>query len=424
MPGARLVGRPPAIGVGGARGFGAARGVLGIARSVQGEAQIKTGPGPAPRDPVVQGGQLLPPGRQVRLGLNHRCPGVQVFVGDTGQLVAVFAERPQRGLVHPGFDHSAAPVAADEPHRDLKPRVEFTPEVISHRAERTDRLGGDHLPLSGAVRKGYASHGPSHVEDPDLLMVCRGHSFGTTVGPTQGPLHVALAGGDPDLAQEHVADLHSRRTLDGQGLGPGGCRGGQLDLPAATRSRAGQDRLAAPTGPDRHPLPRVVPAPDRHDRLSLQDHVIAEDCWQSQLTRRGGRQSEPGRREQTKSWDHVQSSGRKGAQSCQARPGDPDRSSLRGRSSLWVQALMTAVPGPFPSRFGGSQTSRAGALHAPRPGRSASQTTTNRKPTRILRRQRDMRGRSRITSPSQLPGRLSPPLQGGRSLRRRISPIR
>ena len=101
------------------------------------------------------------------------------------------------------------------------------------------------------------------------------------------PLHVRLAGGHPDLADEHIFkdDLLAVAAGDGH-LGRLGVRLQRLQLerPLTVLTGFGADLLACEL--DRDLRAGLAPAPDREIHLPLQDHVIAEG--RAQLDREHG----------------------------------------------------------------------------------------------------------------------------------------
>ncbi|BAM04427.1 putative transposase [Phycisphaera mikurensis NBRC 102666] len=234
--------------------------------------------GPAGGVAGFPGGERLRPGRGV--------------VGRGGRRVVRFDQRrglrraAQRGPRRPGGGGRAAPAGVEDAHGHAGLGVQLAGEVVGDGAEAggVARLGPP--PGRGRGRVGgLRRRGPLDLQVThagDRLRV-RGPA---AVGAGDGPLHVALARGDPDLAEEHVVDplRHLGESRRGQAdhvdrVRPARRLRRELHREAAVVAGDGLRRgQLAPAVEQRHadPAARDVGPEDRHRPVPLQHGVAAE----------------------------------------------------------------------------------------------------------------------------------------------------
>jgi hypothetical protein len=158
-------------------------------------------------------------------------------------------------------------------------------------AEALDRLRRGRFPRAFEIAFELLCPDLRHRDEPDERMTRSGSLEVARVGLPERPSHVGLAGAHPDLAHEHI--LHDARA------GPGDLdrlrsrvRGHrrQLDLPAAIAAGLRGRHLAGEC--HRNDGAGSIPAPDRIRLFLLQDHVIADDGGQFQLSPKQGTEQE------------------------------------------------------------------------------------------------------------------------------------
>jgi hypothetical protein len=107
------------------------------------------------------------------------------------------------------------------------------------------------------------------------------------------PLHVGLAGGEPDLADEDIADHDHVGAGDGElgGHGRGG-RGLEVNDPAAVCAGGGADLLAQKI--DGHAFTGGGLAPDGQGFVALEDGVVLKERREGDLGagERGGEEKD------------------------------------------------------------------------------------------------------------------------------------
>ena len=119
---------------------------------------------------------------------------------------------------------------------------------------------------------------------------------------TDGPLHVRLAGADPDLADEHVGEGDGVVALDGYRERAARFLGRQFDGPFAVvvgNARRGITGAQC----DRDLLAHVGPAPHGNRLLALENHVVAEDVRHTDIGGAGRRHAERGQADKEDSGD-------------------------------------------------------------------------------------------------------------------------
>ena len=129
---------------------------------------------------------------------------LQLLVG--GELVTL----------HPGFGGAAAPGVVDQAHRHAKRLVELPAEEIADGGKITHRLGRARRPRAVEVPLRLLRAPVRHGDQPDVGKLRGGLLEVGVVGVVDAPLHVRLAGADPDLADEHVVERDRVLALDGE----------------------------------------------------------------------------------------------------------------------------------------------------------------------------------------------------------------
>ncbi len=262
---------------------------------------------PVPDDPVDVV-SLIGEGR----GQDHRLP-FGVVVEDGREVLGVgvrhahtrepFEDRT--GLRHrlegrtgrPRLGGGSPPRSVDQTDRHIERPLQRAAEVVRDRREAGGRgtIADDPRPLHIVLRLGHTGH--RRVEHPDLRVVRRREVDVGLAAPVEGPLHVGLAGAQPDFAHQHVRDdpllrLEIARHRHGPDAkisrGARGGQGGQADHPPTGGVGAGPGRRTIDAlQRDPHLLAGQGPAPDRHFPPLLQDHAVGEDRRQFQSRPRG-----------------------------------------------------------------------------------------------------------------------------------------
>lgn len=113
------------------------------------------------------------------------------------------------------------------------------------------------------------------------------------VGEADGPLHVGLAGAEPDIADDDVAEGDGVGAVHDE-VGRVGLDGhrGEVDAPVAVAVGLGGEGLAAEGDGDL--LAAAGGAPDRDDGLALEDGVVGEDGGELHLGAERGGEGEGG----------------------------------------------------------------------------------------------------------------------------------
>ncbi len=202
----------------------------------------------------------------------------------------LFRHRLQRVEARPGMDARAAVSRFDEPDRLLREVVDLAPKIKAGGGEAGPLCAAcepvhvaDH-PLSG--QRGVRRRGRDvgfrlgrdpfrHAKEPDLRLVhllelSRRHER------ADAEFHVRLPGAKPDIADQHVVKRNRVFARDSHIYR----RGGRGELRQFHRPRAvlvcDRRRLVA-AGCHGHALAGSCRAPDRHARVALQHHVVAEN---------------------------------------------------------------------------------------------------------------------------------------------------
>src|SRR5690606_34621643 len=101
--------------------------------------------------------------------------------------------------------------------------------------------------------------------------------------------HVGLAGGEPDFADDHVADGVGVGALNNEvATGGGGGQRGEVDAPAAVGAGGGGEGLAGEA--HRDAFAGVGGAPDGHGFFALEHGSVAEDGGEGDGRRQGAEQ--------------------------------------------------------------------------------------------------------------------------------------
>ena len=193
----------------------------------------------------------------------------------------------------PALDAAAAPRAVDDPHGNAQHIVEHLgKEIADGRAQRR-RLGRKFVPASGDTLFGriggrfrnlHIADLPAPGVGPGDDLVGAGH--GAVVESQNAHLHIALAGGKPDFADQNVVQLDLAVAGNRDALRLVTARRGlQHHLPAAVVT-ALRSHPGAPRGIDLHRRMRIGPAPKFHIRILLQHHIVADNLRKGDL--RGG----------------------------------------------------------------------------------------------------------------------------------------
>src|SRR5690606_26450263 len=129
------------------------------------------------------------------------------------------------GFVHPGLECAAAPGAVDDADGRIQRAVQGDGEVAGDGAEFAGAFRGGGRPAAVGGGEGDGGGVALDVEVADEREAGGGDFFPGIGGVAEGPFHVGLAGGEPDLADEHVAhddgvfpahDEFARRSGGGQ----------------------------------------------------------------------------------------------------------------------------------------------------------------------------------------------------------------
>src|SRR5690606_21664104 len=112
------------------------------------------------------------------------------------------------GGIDPGLDGRAAPVAADDADGDAGELMDVLGEVVADGGEVAGGGGRGDLPgiaIDGDRRGGLVGDGLLDLDVTDQREAGGGGDVDRLVeGAVDRPLHVGLAGGDPDLADDDV----------------------------------------------------------------------------------------------------------------------------------------------------------------------------------------------------------------------------
>lgn len=182
----------------------------------------------------------------------------------------------------PGFGSAATPGVVDEADGDVEHLVEDATVEEAHGAEVADGGRGAGLPGAFEVVLGFLGADLRDGDEADVGEFGRGDFEVGVPGGTDGPLHVGLAGAEPDFADEHVGEIAGGGTLDGD-FGRLGVRGDGVegDSPFAIGTGFRSLGLAGEGNFDFGA--RGIPAPDGIGVLLLEHHVVANDGGELQF---------------------------------------------------------------------------------------------------------------------------------------------
>ncbi len=239
-------------------------------------------------------------------GLNRGRVLAWVVVADALQGGGVIGEAAHHLLAGPRLRPGAPPGGDHQPDGDVETVLQLAGEEVRHgaAAEGVAVRGGP--PARVAVLRGALGDRLGNVEEAHPrpvpargALADRGAPLCVGQDQVQGPLHVRLAGAEPDLSDQHVLDgegLRSRRDLDPERTARR--RGLELRSPLPVITRAGRHRLRVGPGPaEADLLAGVSPTPEGRRRLALEDHAVGEDCREPEVCGRGegrGRDEEEG----------------------------------------------------------------------------------------------------------------------------------
>ena len=198
----------------------------------------------------------------------------------------------------PGFGGSAAPGGVDEADRDVQLLVS---EGLLQIAREEVSDGGEVL-CGGWSADGPASGGADifagifggvsfdqeeanvgEVGSGDLFVGVLDLGAGTKAGERH--LHVGLARGKPEIAEEDVVIRNGVGALDGEGVGATGGLCGEVDAPAAGGASSGGVGEVVEGGSDGLAGCGVAPEMDGH--VALEDHVAGEEFGERDFGLRG-----------------------------------------------------------------------------------------------------------------------------------------
>ena len=186
----------------------------------------------------------------------------------------------------PGFGSAAAPGVVDESDGDVEHLMEDAAVEEADGAEVADSCWGAGLPGAFEVGLGFLGADLRDGDEADVGEFCGGDFEVGVPGGADGPLHVGLAGAEPDFADEDVGEVAGGGALDGDfgGLGAGG-DGVKGDGPFAIGTGFGSLGLAGEG--DCHIGAWGIPAPDGVGVLLLEHHVVANDGGELEFGLRG-----------------------------------------------------------------------------------------------------------------------------------------
>ncbi len=237
------------------------------------------------------GGQRLAglanPGFPARQGLGQRVAVFSVLgrlrvedgfhLGDGGE--------PHRR--RPGLDERPAPGRLDQADGNAEPLVELEAEVKSDSRERPNRFGRARLPLRLHVLHRPICCALRDEEEPHARIVGAQDVRNGVGQPRHGPLHVGLPRAHPDLSDENVLDDDRGALGAADGHFERAFRRFRLeriedDPPRPVGGSHGLLLLAVEQDRDR--LVLAGPSPDRNGLVLLDDHVVADDRGQLDLS--------------------------------------------------------------------------------------------------------------------------------------------
>ena len=186
----------------------------------------------------------------------------------------------------PGFGSAAAPGVVDESDGDVEHLVEDATVEEADGAEVADSCRGAGLPGAFEVVLGFLGADLRDGDEADVGEFGRGDFEVGVPGGTDGPLHVGLAGAEPDFADEHVGEIAGGGALDGD-FGGLGVRGDGVESNGPFAIGTGFGSLGLAGEGDCHLGAWGIPAPDGVGVLLLEHHVVANDGGQLEFGLRG-----------------------------------------------------------------------------------------------------------------------------------------
>ena len=153
--------------------------------------------------------------------------------------------------------------------------MELTAEEVADGGEIWSRFGSAELPFALKIILRLLGADVGHGDEADFWEL-GGFGFEVAVvGLADFPLHVGLAGANPDFADEHI--LYGQLILagDGERVRPADGERVERDLPFAFVVGLGGVPLAGDR--DDHVLGWISPAPNAVFLALLEDHVVGED---------------------------------------------------------------------------------------------------------------------------------------------------
>ena len=203
---------------------------------------------------------------------------------------------PQRGFVHPGLDRCAAPVGDQQSHGDAQHLVELPGEEVRHRARVSHGLRRVLFPGAGAafqrrrrVLLAYRAHTYRHGRFRAQNHFRRAF-YRLPVETAHRHFHIGLAGAEPHLADEHVADGGLIAVAEADAVGASGGRSGDAGHPFAVAVRRRRVFCLGPGGAYGDGAALVGPSPHGHVLLLLQDHIVGEERREGHFGRKAGLQ--------------------------------------------------------------------------------------------------------------------------------------
>ena len=224
------------------------------------------------------------------LGLDGVEPGEgvdEVGAGaEDGHEGGVGGEAVERG---PGLGGGAAPGGVDEADGDVFALAELAAVEEGDGGEAGGGGGVRGGPGGGGVFGGDVGGVVGDEQEADLREVGGGDLFvgvfddGGVGEAAEGHLHVGLAGGDPDVADEEVGEGEGRGgggAGDGEREGAAGLFGGEPEAPLA--EAVGGGGLGLLVEGDVDGLGGGGPAPDVDGGAALEDAVVGEDVGEAE----------------------------------------------------------------------------------------------------------------------------------------------
>ena len=250
-----------------------------------------------------------------RLGIGGFAFGFELLVGEVGALLGGFvvhllgigAENRHKGGVGadgveagPGFGGCASPGGVDEADGDVLFLLEVASEEVGDGGEACGGFGGALRPADGGldVFEGIVRAVFFNAEEADLRVVGGGDFFGGVLDDgvageaEQRHLHVGLAGGKPEIADENVVEGEGVCATDSEGEGAAGGLGGKIDAPAMKVVGGGGGGRTVEVDGDL--LAWFGLAPDVDGHVALEDHVAGEDLGEGDVGVRGSGQQGQG----------------------------------------------------------------------------------------------------------------------------------